>query len=216
MIGHGAEHLPASLPIFPLAGVLLLPRGRLPLNIFEPRYLAMIEDALAADRLIGMIQPSAEPAPRESPPLFQTGCAGRIIAFAEEGTRYLITLLGTCRFNVVEEAMTPRGYRRAVPDWSPYLDDLAETPPAAEIDRARLLVGLKIYFKQHGISADWAAIETTPDERLITSLAMICPFGAPEKQSLLQAPDLPARAKILTGLVEAAMLGGFDDGASRH
>ena len=131
-----ARPLPASLPIFPLPGVLLLPRGRLPLNIFEPRYLAMIDDALAGDRLIGMIQPTEPESRAKNPPVFKTGCAGRIVSFAEDGPRYLITLAGTSRFDIAEEFATTRGYRRVVPDWTPYPADLIE-PAAVAIDRIR-------------------------------------------------------------------------------
>jgi len=208
--------LPVSLPLFPLTGALLLPRGLLPLNIFEPRYLNMIDDALAGDRLIGMIQPEAPEPHGFNPPLYRTGCAGRITGFAEEGERYLITLTGICRFDVTDEVSTTRIYRRAVPDWAPYADDLADAAPA-EIDRRRLLAGLKPFFQNRGLAIDWQAIEATPDERLVTTLAMICPFAAAEKQSLLQASGLADRARLLTGLVEMALLeppGG--GGTARH
>jgi Lon protease-like protein len=209
--------LPDSLPLFPLTGVLLLPRGMLPLNIFEPRYINMIDDALAGERMIGMIQP-IETEPRgANPPLYRTGCAGRIVSFAEEGERYGITLTGVCRFDVVEETVTTRLYRRAVPAWAPYRDDLAAEPESVEIDRKRLLAGLKPFFQARGMSIDWKAIEATADERLITTLAMICPFAAVEKQSLLQAANLAERARLLTDLVEMALLerpGG--GGTARH
>ena len=199
------EDLPASLPIFPLSGVLLLPRGRLPLNVFEPRYLAMTEDAISSDRLIGMIQPSVERPTGAEPPIYRTGCVGRITSFAEEDHRYLITLTGICRFDVIEDHLTPRGYRRVTPDWQPYRDDFHEAPDG-RIDRTRLVAGLKGFFKQQGIRADWSAITDTPDERLVTSLAMICPFGPAEKQTLLEARDPAERARLLTGLIEMAIL----------
>jgi Lon protease-like protein len=204
--------LPESLPIFPLTGVLLLPRGRLPLNIFEPRYLAMTDDALASHRMIGMVQPSAPGIDGQPPTIFQTGCAGRITSFAEEGARYLITLTGVCRFKVASEIATVRGYRRIAADWSDFEGDFIEEEDV--VDRARLLEGLKAYFKRHGISTDWKSIESTPDERLVTSLAMICPFNPIEKQTLLEARDLTERAKILIGLVEMAMFDKGDD--ARH
>jgi Lon protease-like protein len=216
--------LPTTLPIFPLTGVLLLPRGRLPLNIFEPRYLAMTRDALAADRMIGIIQPTerklrsqpterklrdqlAEPKPRltAAPPVFATGCAGRMTSFTEDGDRFLITLTGICRFDVVEELPITRGYRRVVPNWAPYYDDFREHDDV-RIDRARLLASLRLFFKVHGISADWDAITETPDERLITSLAMICPFEPCEKQALLEADDLCERSRVLTALIEMAVI----------
>jgi uncharacterized protein len=212
-----ARPLPDSLPLFPLTGVLLLPRGALPLNIFEPRYINMIDDALAGDRMIGMIQPSDPDSRGANPPLYKIGCAGRIVSFAEEGERYAITLTGVCRFDIVEEVVTTRLYRRAVPAWAPYHDDLVAESDSVEIDRKRLLAGLKPFFQSRGMSIDWKAIEATPDERLVTSLAMICPFAAVEKQSLLQASGLAERARLLTGLVEMALLerpGG--GGTARH
>jgi Lon protease-like protein len=208
------EDLPASLPIFPLTGVLLLPRGRLPLNVFEPRYLAMTEDAIAGDRLIGMIQPSVERPAGAEPPIYRTGCAGRITSLAEEDHRYLITLTGICRFDVVEDHLTERGYRRVTPDWSPYRADFHETADGV-LDRARLVTGLKTFFKRQGIKADWDTVSETPDERLVTSLAMICPFGPAEKQSLLQAKDAVERARLLTGLIEMANLDASPDASDR-
>jgi len=221
------EELPPTLPVFPLSGVLLLPRGHLPLNIFEPRYLAMVDDALAADRLIGMIQPSdSDPAPEPSAPagtrsggapLYDTGCAGRITALEEtEDGRYLITLTGVARFALGEEMPTIRGYRRFSVDWSGFAGDLEAAEPA-EMSRTRLTQALEPYFKQQGINANWQAIEQTPDERLVTSLAMICPFQPPEKQALLEAPGLAERAELMLSLLEMAVLehSGGDEG-SRH
>ncbi|MEM7424076.1 MAG: LON peptidase substrate-binding domain-containing protein [Pseudomonadota bacterium] len=198
--------LPAHLPIFPLTGVLLLPRGELPLNIFEPRYLNMTEDALAGSRMIGMIQPLDQGSGESEPPVYKTGCAGRIVAFQEtEDGRFLITLKGICRFHVQEELASTRGYRPAIPDWTPYANDLHDEG-SATVDREKLLGSLKSYFKLHNISADWDAIEASTDERLVTCLSMICPFEAPEKQALLEAPTLTERSQILTTLVEMAVL----------
>jgi uncharacterized protein len=209
--------LPAVLPIFPLTGVLLLPRGRLPLNIFEPRYLAMTRDALAADRLIGMVQPSY-PRPSDSnPPVYSTGCAGRITSFSEtEDGRFLITLTGTSRFRIIEELPLLEGYRRVVPEWGEFAGDLrAEEEPA--IDRERLVRGLREYFQRHHISADWDAISSVSGERLVTSVAMLCPFDPSEKQALLEAPDLDARARLLTAIVEMGALNHPSDGTeARH
>lgn len=213
------ERLPRELPVFPLAGVLLLPRGRLPLNIFEPRYLAMAEDALGGDRMIGMIQPTDPASRAKAPALYETGCAGRITSFAETGDgRLLITLTGVCRFVSLRELPCDRGYRKVQPAWERFVTDLG-SEEAGGVDRDRLLAGLRGYFKAHGISANWDAIETTPDERLVTSLAMICPFEASEKQALLEAPDLRERAKLLIALIEMAILDGHDgDGTTlpRH
>jgi uncharacterized protein len=216
MTEHGfethPEDLPASLPIFPLTGVLLLPRGRLPLNVFEPRYVAMVEDAIASDRLIGIIQPSVERPVGAEPPIYRTGCVGRITSFSEEDRHYLITLTGVSRFDVVEDRLTRRGYRRVTPDWSPYRDDFREAPDGTA-DRPRLIAGLKTFFKRNGIKADWDTVSETPDERLVTSLAMICPFGPAEKQTLLQARDAAERARLLTGLIEMAILDPMPDGS---
>ena len=203
---RGGTTLPTNLPIFPLTGVLLLPRGRLPLNIFEPRYLAMTRDALAGDRVIGMVQPSDPRASGDNPPVYPMGCAGRITSFAEtEDERFLITLTGTCRFRIRDELPLLEGYRRVVPEWSEFARDLgSEDEPA--FDRERLMRGLKGYFQQHQISADWGAINSVPGERLVTSVAMVCPFEPSEKQALLEASDLNERARLLTAMVEMALM----------
>jgi len=201
--------LPDILPIFPLTGVLLLPRGRLPLNIFEPRYLAMTRDALGGARLIGMVQPSD---PQDdgrgggglNPPVYQVGCAGRVTQFSEtDDGRYLITLTGVSRFRIREELPLLDGYRRIVPDWQPFAHD-RERPGKPEFDRERLIRGLKSYFAQRQIQADFEAIEKAPGEYLVTSLAMACPFAPSEKQALLEAADPDERARLLTTLVEMA------------
>jgi Lon protease-like protein len=217
--------LPATLPVFPLTGVLLLPRGRLPLNIFERRYIAMFDDALAGDRIIGIIQPNgAAPAPAEpqgdmSPALFPIGCAGRITAFSETGDgRYLVTLEGIARFRIAEELALHRGYRRVVPDWTSYEEDLNEQ--SCTVDRPRLLDLLQSYFRQQGLSANWDAINNAPDERLLTSLAMICPFEPNEKQALLEAHCLSDRGQLMMTLLEIAIAGHSsghgEDGRSHH
>ena len=214
--------LPEILPLFPLTGVLLLPRGRLPLNIFEPRYKAMIEDALGGERLIGMIQPS-EPQRDNigegpvNPPLYPVGCAGRITQFSEtDDGRYLVTLTGVSRFRIREELPLVSGYRRVVPDWQPFAADRHAGEPG--FDRARLLRGLKGYFTQRQISADFEAIEKAPGEYLVTSLAMACPFAPNEKQALLEAADPDERARLLTTLVEMAAIepSNEDSGGTRH
>jgi uncharacterized protein len=211
------DQLPEILPIFPLTGVLLLPRGKLPLNVFEPRYLAMTEDALSGNRMIGIIQPS-DPLSRASvPPVYPIGCAGRITSFSEtDDGRYLITLTGVCRFETVRELPIVRGYRRVDVSWERFAADLEESGPAL-FDRARLVEGLKTYFKIQGISANWDAIDSTPDERLVTSLAMICPFEPSEKQALLECGSLSERASMMVAIIEMSVLdkrGG--DTMARH
>jgi Lon protease-like protein len=209
--------LPSILPIFPLAGVLLLPRGRLPLNIFEPRYLAMTRDALAGERLIGMIQPSDPRVVGDNPPVYPTGCAGRITSFSEaDDGRFLIALTGISRFRIREELPLLEGYRRVVPEWLEFARDLAGDDEAS-FDRDRLLRSLRAYFTHHQIEADWDAITSVSGERLVTSIAMICPFEPSEKQALLEAPSLEERAHLLTAIVEMAALNQSHDGpGARH
>lgn len=199
------EELPETLPIFPLAGVLLLPRCQLPLNIFEPRYLNMTLDALAAEqRLIGMMQPTDPEA--QEPPVYNVGCAGRIVRFEEtEDGRFLITLRGVARFRVAEELAGRRGYRLVRADWRSYARDL-EDEEQEGVDRKRLLASLKSYFKLHKIEANWDAVANSHTERLVNSLAMVCPFEPQEKQALLEAKTLGDRMQVLTALVEMAVL----------
>ncbi|MEX2647865.1 MAG: LON peptidase substrate-binding domain-containing protein [Alphaproteobacteria bacterium] len=208
--------LPSSLPIFPLPGVLLLPRGRLPLNIFEPRYLAMTEDALKADRLIGMIQPedpeaSLAPNPgRPQPAVYRVGCAGRMTEFREtDDERYLITLTGVGRFRIAAElALDARGYRRVKADWSSFAGDLAEPAQRpGRFDRKPLLAALRTFFDRRGLSANWGAVESASDDALVTALAMACPFEPREKQALLECAGLTERAQVLLGLLTIGAAG---------
>jgi Lon protease-like protein len=194
--------LPTEIAIFPLQGALLLPGGRLPLNIFEPRYLAMVEDALGAGRLLGMVLPDpAFPRIGGRSTIYRTGCLGRIASFSEtEDGRYLITLLGLLRYDVREELPDhPAGYRRVRADFTPYLDDA--DPMRDGVDRAALLAALWPYFAARRIEADRDAIERVPVEELVTTLCMICPFEEREKQALLLAPDPRRRAELLTTLL---------------
>src|SRR6202023_3431846 len=201
---RGGAALPAILPIFPLTGVLLRPRGRLPLNIFEPRYLAMTRDALAGERVIGMVQPNDPRVAGDNPLVYPTGCAGRITSFSEtDDGRFLITLTGISRFRIREELPLLEGYRRGVPEGGEFAGGLRSEDERG-FDRDRLLRGLKAYFEHHQIQADWDAITSVPGERLVTSIAMICPFEPSEKQALLEAPDLEERARLLTAIVEMA------------
>jgi len=199
------HNLPASLPVFPLGGVLLLPHGRLPLNIFEQRYLAMTDDALRSERLIGIIQPTSEVEGQQKvPPLYKTGCAGRITAFSEtDDGRYLVTLLGICRFDVEHEVDSTRGYRRVVPNWEPFRSDVVKRDKF-DIDKERLLVALRGYFEKKAIDADWEAINRMNNVQLITTLAMICPFNATEQQALLVAEKIEDRASTMISLLEMA------------
>ncbi len=210
------DDLPESLPIFPLPGVLLLPRGRLPLNIFEPRYLAMVSDAMGRARMIGMLQPKDPSARDTNPSVYRTGCAGRIVNIEEtDDGRLLITLLGCSRFDVRDELPLSRGYRAVVPDWTRYRQDL-DQPEPCEIDRDRLLSGLRGFFELHGIEVGWDNVREAENERLINMVAMVCPFEPPEKQALLEAEDLRERAETLIALVEMAILSTANDDAAQQ
>lgn len=197
--------LPAEIPIFPLQGALLLPGGRLPLNIFEPRYLAMVEDALGTGRLLGMVLPDpAYPRIEGRSTIYRTGCLGRIASFSEtDDGRYLITLLGLLRFRVVQELPDrPSGYRQVSADFSPFLADLDPPPEGQAQDvRAPLMDALRPYFAARNIQADWSAIERMAMPALVTTLCMICPFDSREQQALLEAADPSVRAGLLVTLL---------------
>jgi uncharacterized protein len=212
------DALPDTLPIFPLTGVLLLPRGRLPLNIFEPRYLAMIRDAMQGERLIGMVQPSDPPIREMNPAVYPLGCAGRITSCSEtDDGRFLITLTGVSRFRIREELPLLSGYRRVVAEWDDFADD--RNPDERGFDRSRLTSGLKSFFSQRQVQADWSAIDQAPGEHLVTSIAMMCPFAPNEKQALLEAKTLDQRAQLLTALIEMSLSGPAPDpesGVTRH
>jgi uncharacterized protein len=208
------EDLPGELPVFPLTGVLLLPQGKLPLNIFEPRYLNMINAALGGDRMIGMVQPKG-PNEDDQPDIYRTGCAGRITSFNEsEDGRYLITLTGFIRFNIAEELPLRDGYRVAAPEWTAFRSDLTEETGAG-INRERMLRALKGYFAVNKVDANWDAIKDTTTDRLVNALAMMCPFQPSEKQALLEAPTLADRANVMVALLEMS-LAANDDSANLH
>lgn len=202
------DSLPKVLPIFPLAGVLLLPHAQLPLNIFEDRYLSMTRDALAGHRLIGMVQPvHPEDEDTALPKVYDNGCAGRITSFKEtDDGRILITLTGLCRFTITEEqATTDSGYRVVRADYRRFASDLDE-PAATRVDRKRLMRALNAFFSQQGYEADWSTVEHASNESLITTLAMTCPFAPNEKQALLEARDTEVRAEIVISLMEMTVL----------
>lgn len=195
---------------------MLLPRGRLPLNIFEPRYISLVEDALGQGRFIGIIQPSSPEDRTPVPSLYNVGCAGRINSFSEtDDGRFLINLYGICRFSVADEYPLQRGYRRVRPDWTKYLADIGPEDETM-FDRARLLSVLRHYFKANDIAADWGAVQDADGETLVTSLAMMCPLESSEKQALIEAPDLVARAKLLITLLEMACLPQPETESAKH
>lgn len=195
--------LPEEFAVFPLPGALLLPRGKLPLNIFEARYLALTEDSLAAGRLFGMIQPdSSLPDGPSGPALFRVGCLGRLSSFAEtEDGRYLVTLTGMVRFRVTEEVAMRRGYRRVRGDFSDWMIDLDPAPHPVGVARDALLAALRAYFSVQGFEANWEAIGQMPDEALVSTLCMACPFDPSEKQALLEALTPTRRAEALLALL---------------
>ena len=199
---HAYSDLPRSLPLFPLTGAMLLPRGHLPLNVFEPRYLEMVDYALQGDRLIGMIQPVENEETTLKPRLSHVGCAGRIVAYQETGdNRYLITLQGVCRFRLTGEMESATAWRAGFCDFSPFACDLAECA-GAELPRQRLLSALKTYLTSRDMQADWNSVLTAPAEALVNALAMMCPFAPTEKQALLEAASLDERATTLLALLE--------------
>lgn len=205
-IFNGPDALPAVIPVFPLPGALLLPRGQMPLNIFEPRYLAMIDDALRSEhRLIGMIQPDpTHPGPDENKPhLFRVGCVGRMTQFAESGDgRYLIQLTGIARFRIEEELPVSTPYRQCRVAYQPFVDDFTARKGEDEVDRKALLRALTAFLKANNLKADWEGIENAPNEALVNALAMMSPYDAAEKQAMLEAPDLKTRAEILVAVTE--------------
>lgn len=195
------DSLPETLPVFPLPGVLLLPTGNLPLNIFEKRYLKMVEDALGGNRLIGMIQPKGD----DGVLLYEVGCAGKITEFRETGDgRYQITLTGISRFKIADELKAQTPYRQVRPDWQTYKNDL-EPSPCLDLDRAKLNALLQSYFSAQEMKCDWQAVEKAPDARLVTCLAMVCPFEPKEKQALLEAPCCKTRAEAFMTMLEMAV-----------
>ncbi len=198
--------LPDRLAVFPLAGALVFPRWRLPLNIFEPRYLNMVDDVMSGDHLIGMIQPVGGPKAR--PDLAGTGCAGRITSWTETGDgRYLISLTGLVRFRVKEELHVTTPYRQVAPDWTPFAEDLHEVPPAGRPDKLRLLKALRDYTEANDMNADWQAADEAPVETLVSALCAGCPFSVMEKQALLEAPTLKERTETLITLLEMDVSG---------
>jgi Lon protease-like protein len=202
------EDLPGEFPVFPLPGVLLLPRGKLPLRIFEPRYLAMTEDSLGQGRMFGMIQPDpTAPETPTGPGLFRIGCLGRISSFSEtEEGHFLVTLTGLLRFAIASELGMRRGYRRVHGDFSPYRADLDLHQPSAEVAREPILAALRSYFTHRGIDANWDAIKRLPNEMLVVTLAMVCPFEPAEKQALLEVPTEAERASALLALLQMGAL----------
>jgi hypothetical protein len=204
-IYKGSADLPQIIPVFPLAGALLLPRGQLPLNIFEPRYLALVDDSMRdGHRLIGMIQPDpAHSSSEDKPALFKVGCVGRITQLAESGDgRYVLQLTGVVRFRIEQELDVATLYRQCRVSYQPYTDDFVGHKGESEVDREALLEALQAFLKANNLKTNWQEIESAPTEAVVNALAMMSPYGPAEKQALLEAPDLKLRAEILIAVTE--------------
>lgn len=207
------ESLPQTLPIFPLPGAIVMPRAELPLNIFEPRYLNMVDDALGTHRMIGMIQPDSASADDNA--VYHTGCAGRITQYREtQDGRIEMVLTGVCRFDLARELSTTRGYRLVVPDWSRFDADYQEPDEQPGERRAQLLMSLKRYFEIKGLEAEMSALDKLPTERLIDSLTMALPFSDFEKQGLLETVDAGQRLSGFIALIDGES--GMPESVTRH
>jgi Lon protease-like protein len=203
--------LPDTIPVFPLPGALMLPRSRLPLHVFEPRYLAMIEDVMkTSERLIGMVQPNDVPGRVGA--LHSIGCAGRLSSFSEtEDGRYMVTLAGSSRFRIVEEIEGFTPYRRIRVNWTGFERDLGPDETDTGFDRPKFMDALGRFFEDQGLKTDWESLGDADDELLINSLSMLCPFEPEDKQALLEAPSLTTRRETLTTLIEFALRGGLNE-----
>ena len=202
--------LPETLPIFPLAGALLLPRADLPLNIFEPRYLEMMSDAMSGERMVGMIQPTEESSNEEKPRLMKVGCAGRITSYTETPDgRMMVTLTGVSRFSVAREIKVTTPYRQVKASFKPFAVDLVMDKGASEVNRPALMAAFKDYLNANNMSADWTEINAASTEILVNTLSLLAPYPANEKQALLEAPDLKTRAEVLVALTEIALSKSF-------
>jgi Lon protease-like protein len=207
--------LPQKLPVFPLPGALLLPRADLPLNIFEPRYLEMVSDALSGERMIGIIQPKDDSDTAERPELMKVGCAGRITSYAETPDgRMLVTLTGVSRFSIKSEVTVETAYRQVMANFKPFAIDLVMDLGANEVNRPALLTAFKDYLTANNMSADWSEINAASTEVLVNTLSLLAPYPASEKQALLEAPDLKTRADVLVALTEMALSKSFS--GKRH
>ncbi len=203
--------LPKQIPLFPLSGALLLPRTDLPLNIFEPRYLMMVEAAMATDRMIGIIQPLQDSG-GEKPKLERVGCAGRITSYSEtEDGRLMITITGICRFNVKKEPRVATPFRQAVIDFKPFAIDLVSGTGAPSVNREQVVQAFRQYLEANNMTTNWDEVNAVSTEVLVNTLSLLAPYPPREKQALLEAPDLRSRAEVLIALTELALaksLGG--------
>jgi len=210
--------MPATIPLFPLEGALLLPRRPLQLTVFEPRYLAMLDDALSGERLIGIIQPAeVEVTAGPLPELYPIGCAGRIVQYAEVGDgRCLVTLMGVARFRLVEETPYATPYRVAAADYAPFAEDFVEGAGEAAVDRDSLLATLRRFAEVNDIKVAWGDIKKASNEALVNGLSMMSPCGPKEKQALLEAADLRSRGEMLVAITTIGLARGDDAGTQLH
>ena len=213
---HSADQLPRKVAVFPLAGALLLPGGQMPLNIFEPRYLQMVDDAMRSERLIGMVQPRFDVPETNDPrfPLCDVGCLGRITSLGETGDgRYVLTLQGVCRFRVTEELAVTTPYRQiGIKPFGGDLDD--DDEEGREVDREALLTAFRAYLDANSMEADWESVTRASNETLVNALSMMSPYGPAEKQALLEAPDLRTRADTLIAITEINLARDDEDGGT--
>jgi Lon protease-like protein len=212
---RSSADLPEIIPVFPLPGALLLPRGQMPLNIFEPRYLEMVDDSLRdGHRLIGMIQPDlAHPGSEEKPNLFKVGCVGRMTQIAETGDgRYLLQLTGIARFRIEEELTVATAYRQCRVSYVPFADDFVARKGEEDVDRHAVLETLAAFLKANNLKTDWEGVQNAPNEALVNALAMMSPYGPAEKQALLEAPDLKTRAEVLIAVTQMELAKGNTSG----
>ncbi|MHA7885243.1 LON peptidase substrate-binding domain-containing protein [Nitratireductor rhodophyticola] len=213
---RSGRDIDSVIPVFPLSAALLLPGGRLPLNIFEPRYLAMTDHALSGSRLIGMVQPRLDGAKKADgePELCDVGCVGRLGSVSETGDgRYLITLIGICRFRVLEELKVKTSFRQC--RILPFEADLHDGPDEPEVDRSALLKALRAYLDANNLEADWDSVHQAEDASLVNALSMMVPYGPAEKQALLEAPDLKTRADTLIAITEIVLAQGGGEAGHR-
>lgn len=202
---HAAD-IPRDIPVFPLSAALLLPGGRLPLNVFEPRYVEMVDRALAGHRVIGMVQPDLEGRRRSDgePEICRVGCAGRLVSVSESGDgRYLISLQGICRFRIARELAVETPFRQC--SILPFEVDLQEDAQASEVDRRTLLKAFRSYLDANELDADWESVSRAPNATLVNALSMMAPYGPAEKQALLEAPDMKTRAETLVAITEMVL-----------
>lgn len=208
------KDIPARVPVFPLSGALLLPSGQMPMNIFEPRYLEMIDDAMASDRILAIIQPQFDATGSvekcDCPQLCAVGTLGRITSLSETGDgRYIISLIGICRFRLLEEATAKKAYRQA--RIAPFLNDLSDDNGEENVDRTALLTSFRAYLDANELEADWESVEQASNSTLVNTMSMMAPYGPAEKQALLEAPDLKTRADTLIAITEIALARDNDD-----